>query len=49
VPLWTFFGDGMHVVNAVLMTLAVIITLVSGIEYLWQAYKGRPAPQPRVE
>jgi CDP-diacylglycerol--glycerol-3-phosphate 3-phosphatidyltransferase len=45
VPLWTFFGDGMHVVNAVLMTLAVIITLVSGIEYLWQAYKGRPRPE----
>jgi CDP-diacylglycerol--glycerol-3-phosphate 3-phosphatidyltransferase len=42
VPLWNFFGDGMHVVNAVLMTLAVIVTLVSGVEYLWQAYKGRP-------
>jgi CDP-diacylglycerol--glycerol-3-phosphate 3-phosphatidyltransferase len=45
VPLWTFFGDGMHVVNAVLMTLAVIITLVSGAEYLWQARKGRPRPE----
>jgi CDP-diacylglycerol--glycerol-3-phosphate 3-phosphatidyltransferase len=43
VPLWTFFGEGMHVVNAVLMTLAVAITLVSGAEYLWQAWKGRPA------
>lgn len=49
VPLWNFFGDGMHVVNAVLMTLAVIITLVSGAEYLWQARKGRPTPQPPVE
>jgi CDP-diacylglycerol--glycerol-3-phosphate 3-phosphatidyltransferase len=48
VPLWTFFGDGMHVVNAVLMTLAVIITLVSGVEYLWQAYKGRPAKLPPI-
>lgn len=46
VPLWSFFGDGMHVVNTVLMTLAVIITLVSGIEYLWQARKGRPAKVP---
>ena len=45
-PLWTFFGPGMHVVNAVLMTFAVIITLVSGVEYLWQARKGRPAPNP---
>ncbi len=41
-PLWNFFGDGMHVVNAVVMTLAVIVTLVSGAEYLWQAWKGRP-------
>lgn len=46
VPLWNFFGDGMHVVNAVLMTLAVVITLVSGAEYLWQARKGRPAKNP---
>jgi CDP-diacylglycerol--glycerol-3-phosphate 3-phosphatidyltransferase len=49
VPLWTFFGSGMHVVNAVLMTLAVIITIVSGVEYLWQAYKGRPTRVPPVE
>jgi CDP-diacylglycerol--glycerol-3-phosphate 3-phosphatidyltransferase len=48
-PLWTFFGDAMHVVNAVLMTLAVIITLVSGVEYLWQARKGRPVPPSVVE
>jgi CDP-diacylglycerol---glycerol-3-phosphate 3-phosphatidyltransferase len=44
VPLWTFFGPALHVVNTVLMTLAVIITLVSGAEYLWQAYRGRPRP-----
>jgi CDP-diacylglycerol--glycerol-3-phosphate 3-phosphatidyltransferase len=43
VPLWTFLGSWMHVLNAVLMTLAVIITLVSGAEYLWQAWRGRPA------
>ena len=48
VPLWNFFGDGMHVVNAVLMTLAVVITLVSGGEYLWQARKGRPAENAPV-
>lgn len=48
-PLWNFFGDGMHALNAVLMTLAVIITLVSGAEYLWQAWKGRPAKNPPVE
>lgn len=43
VPLWTFLGSWVHVLNAVLMTLAVIITLVSGAEYLWQAWRGRPA------
>jgi CDP-diacylglycerol--glycerol-3-phosphate 3-phosphatidyltransferase len=46
VPLWTFLGAGLHVVNAVLMTLAVIITLVSGAEYLWQAWRGRPSASP---
>jgi CDP-diacylglycerol---glycerol-3-phosphate 3-phosphatidyltransferase len=52
VPLWSFLGDWVHVLNTVLMTLAVIITLVSGAEYLWQAWKGRPAaraPKPPVE
>ena len=44
VPLWNFFGDAMHVVNTVLMVLAVVITLVSGAEYLWQAWRGRPRP-----
>ena len=43
VPLWTFLGDGMHTVNFVLMMLAVAITLVSGAEYLWQAWRGRPS------
>ena len=36
-------GEGMHVVNTVLMVLAVVITLVSGAEYLWQAWRARPA------
>jgi CDP-diacylglycerol---glycerol-3-phosphate 3-phosphatidyltransferase len=46
VPLWNFFGDGMHVVNTVLMVLAVIITVVSGAEYLWSAWRARPAKTP---
>jgi CDP-diacylglycerol---glycerol-3-phosphate 3-phosphatidyltransferase len=46
VPLWNFVGSWVHVLNAVLMTLAVIITLVSGAEYLWQARRGRPAKVP---
>jgi len=45
VPLWVFLGDWVHTLNTVLMTLAVVITLVSGAEYLWSAWKGRPARQ----
>lgn len=43
IPLWMFLGEWVHIANTVLMTLAVIITLVSGAEYLWQAWKGRPS------
>jgi CDP-diacylglycerol--glycerol-3-phosphate 3-phosphatidyltransferase len=43
VPLWVLFGDWVHTLNFVLMMLAVAITLVSGAEYLWQAWKGRPS------
>lgn len=39
VPLPQLAGEWMHVVNAVLMTAAVILTLVSGVEYLWQAWR----------
>ena len=42
-PYHVFLGDGMHTVNFVLMMLAVVITVVSGAEYLWQAWKGRPS------
>jgi CDP-diacylglycerol---glycerol-3-phosphate 3-phosphatidyltransferase len=42
VPLWNFFGSPVYVIATVLMTLAVLITLVSGAEYLWQAWRGRP-------
>lgn len=35
VPLWVLVGDGVHVLNAVLMTLAVVLTVVSGVQYLW--------------
>ncbi|AGW41879.1 CDP-diacylglycerol--glycerol-3-phosphate 3-phosphatidyltransferase [Leifsonia xyli subsp. cynodontis DSM 46306] len=40
-PLWTVFGDGMFWVNGMLMTAAVILTVVTGFDYLWQAYRGR--------
>ena len=43
VPLWTVFGDWIFWVNGVLMTAAVILTVGTGIDYLWQAWKGRRA------
>lgn len=39
VPFATLFGEWIHVVDFVLMSAAVIITLVSGVEYLWQAWR----------
>jgi CDP-diacylglycerol--glycerol-3-phosphate 3-phosphatidyltransferase len=43
VPLWTIFGDWIYWVDGILMTAAVILTVVTGIDYLWQAWKGRRA------
>lgn len=42
-PLWTVFGDWIFWVNGILMTAAVILTVVTGFDYLWQAYRGRRA------
>lgn len=42
-PLWTIFGDWIFWVNGILMTAAVILTVVTGFDYLWQAYRGRRA------
>jgi len=43
-PLWNVFGEGMHWVNGVLMTAALVATLVSGADYLRVAVKhGRGA------
>jgi CDP-diacylglycerol--glycerol-3-phosphate 3-phosphatidyltransferase len=38
VPFPSLFGEWMNVVNFVLMSAAVVLTLVSGVEYLWQAW-----------
>lgn len=43
VPLWTIFGDWIFWVNGILMTAAVILTVWTGLDYLWQAWKGRRA------
>jgi len=47
-PLWTLLGDWVHVLNAVLMAAALLLTVVSGVEYLWQAWRvSRAAAAPR--
>ncbi|KRC49742.1 CDP-diacylglycerol--glycerol-3-phosphate 3-phosphatidyltransferase [Leifsonia sp. Root227] len=42
-PLWTLYGDWVYWVNGIVMTAAVILTVVTGVDYLWQAWKGRRA------
>lgn len=39
VPFASLLGEWMNVINLVLMTAAVALTLVSGLEYLWQAWR----------
>jgi CDP-diacylglycerol--glycerol-3-phosphate 3-phosphatidyltransferase len=37
VPLWDVFGDWVHVANTILMSIALVLTVVTGIDYLVQA------------
>lgn len=51
-PLWTIFGDWIHVVNTVAMWIAVILTVASGIDYVLTELRGsrasrRSAPDTR--
>jgi CDP-diacylglycerol--glycerol-3-phosphate 3-phosphatidyltransferase len=39
VPFWQWFGEWIHVVNTVLMSAAVVLTVVTGIDYLVQAWR----------
>lgn len=38
-PLWELFGDWVHWLNWVLMAIAFVLTVYSGIEYLYKAYR----------
>jgi CDP-diacylglycerol--glycerol-3-phosphate 3-phosphatidyltransferase len=42
VPLPAQLGEWMNVVNFVLMSAALVLTVVSGVEYLYEAWKARP-------
>jgi CDP-diacylglycerol---glycerol-3-phosphate 3-phosphatidyltransferase len=39
-PLWTLVGEWIHVVNAVAMTIAVALTVASGIDYVVTEVRG---------
>ena len=39
VPFWQWFGEWVHVVNTVLMSAALVLTVVTGIDYLVQAWR----------
>lgn len=38
-PFWQFLGQWVNGVNASLLVVALALTVVSGVEYLWQAYR----------
>nr|WP_206686575.1 CDP-diacylglycerol--glycerol-3-phosphate 3-phosphatidyltransferase [Microbacterium invictum] len=40
-PLWTVVGDWIHIVNAVAMTIAVVLTIASGVDYVITAIRAR--------
>jgi CDP-diacylglycerol---glycerol-3-phosphate 3-phosphatidyltransferase len=40
-PLWAVFGDWIHWVNTGLMTVALLLTVVTGLDYLWKAWRSR--------
>ena len=47
-PLWAVFGDWVHWVNIVFMSAAFILTVWSGIDYLWQAYRPQNKKTPEL-
>jgi CDP-diacylglycerol--glycerol-3-phosphate 3-phosphatidyltransferase len=42
-PLWTLVGDGIFWVNGVLMTIAVVLTILSGIDFVVTELRGARA------
>ncbi|WP_431804178.1 CDP-diacylglycerol--glycerol-3-phosphate 3-phosphatidyltransferase [Microbacterium sp. bgisy203] len=39
-PLWAIVGDWIHVVNTIAMTIAVVLTIASGIDYVVTEVRG---------
>ncbi len=45
VPFWQWFGEWVHIVNTVLMSAAVVLTVITGVDYLVQAWRLNRAKQ----
>jgi len=39
VPLWQLLGEWIHILNTTLMSVAVVLTIVTGFDYLVQAWR----------
>jgi CDP-diacylglycerol--glycerol-3-phosphate 3-phosphatidyltransferase len=46
VPVWLLLGDWVHWFNAVLMGIALLLTVVTGLDYLVKAVRHSRAPEP---
>ncbi|OAH49945.1 CDP-diacylglycerol--glycerol-3-phosphate 3-phosphatidyltransferase [Microbacterium oleivorans] len=45
-PLWTVVGEWIHVVNTITMSMAVVLTVASGIDYVVTALRSRTSRKP---
>ena len=45
-PLWTVVGEWIHVVNTITMSVAVVLTVASGIDYVVTALRSRTSEKP---
>lgn len=41
IPAWEWWPAFVNILNTTLMSIALVLTVVSGIEYLWQAWRSR--------
>ncbi|MEO8907092.1 MAG: CDP-diacylglycerol--glycerol-3-phosphate 3-phosphatidyltransferase [Microbacteriaceae bacterium] len=42
-PFWSIFGPWVYWFDGILMTLAVVLTVATGLDYLWQGWRGSRA------
>lgn len=45
-PLWTVLGEWIHAVNTITMSVAVVLTVASGIDYVVTALRSRTSRKP---